>query len=174
MSRIHAVDGDRLLIRPPIDGEGRLPTEPGTPLEVGWLGDGGVQWHAGVAVGYDLHDGDEALVVRLLDAGVQAQRREHPRAKVALALEAWPLIGGEPVPGRVLDIGVGGLRVELPVALGVGDVVQMAIRIPDEAPIRLSARVYRAEPGVFVFTYELFAAGTRERLVDAAFRLAAA
>jgi hypothetical protein len=173
VSRLYEANGNQLVLGAPYENNTQTAPEIGTPIEVGWMTKTGVRWHTAVVTLSETRDEGVAFGARLMDQPVRVDRRRHPRAKLSVPISLTLGLGAAIAAGELLDVGAGGLRARVDADLTVGDVVQIAIETLDE-PIRLSARVYRREGDYYVFTYELFAAGSRERLVDLAFRRAAA
>lgn len=174
IARVVAIEGDRLVLTQPVDEEGRpIAASEGTPLEVGWMTKIGIKWHDALVTAKPVGD-PRAFVVKLTEERtVRSERRSHPRARVELDCEVSP-IGGEPVHGRIVDIGGGGIAAIVPLELQPGDAVQMTVVVPHDEPIRLTATCVRTTgEGPAGFAYGLFAAGTRDRLVELAFRRAA-
>jgi hypothetical protein len=174
LARIVQLDRDSLVLTTPVDEEGRqvTPAE-ATPVEIGWMTKDGIEWHTAVVRGPPSGD-RSGIVVRLHEMrGAQAERRAFPRAKVALDCEV-AAVGTEPVRGRIVDVGSGGIAVIVPLELEPGAFVQMTVPLDGEEPIRLTASCMRTSgEGPAGFTFGLFAAGTKDRLVEHAFRRAA-
>ena len=173
ISRLFDIDGTDLVLGMATDDEGEvvLP-DSGTPLEVGWVTKDGVQWHTAVSTGRTSWR-RPSFGARLVDRPIQEERREHPRARATLDVELLPMVG-EAVPGQIVDVSTGGLCVDAPVELAPDDLVQMAIAVPGEEPIRFTARVIHAAEGSYGLSFELLTLGARERLVRLAFERAAA
>jgi PilZ domain-containing protein len=171
--RIVEVREDGLLLTAPYEAHRQFVPVAGTPLKLGFLTEEGTTWLTAVAVGPELGD-RPAFGVRFLDQGVRRERRRQPRAKVSFPVEVAGLAAAAPVPGTAMDVSDGGLRAHVPMELSVGDAVQMTIIVPEGSPVRLTASVSRADPDhVYVFAYGLFAAGSRDRLVELSFRASA-
>jgi hypothetical protein len=173
LSRLYEANDNQLVLGAPYANDVQIAPEIGTPIEIGWMTKTGVRWHSAVVTLRETRDDGIAFGARLMDQPVRVDRRRHPRAKLVAPITLALGLGAATAAGELLDVGAGGLRVRVDADLTVGDVLQIAIETLDE-PIRLSARVYRRAGDHYVFTYELFAAGSRERLVDLAFRRAAA
>jgi len=174
IARIVKLEDDRLVVTMPIDEEGiRVRPKGGMPLEIGWVTKSGVEWHEAVS-GSEGPEDATVLHVRLLAPRTTAvERRLSPRAKVALDCEV-SLFGGSPVRGRIVNVGGGGIAAIVPIELQAGDSVTMTIFLPDGDPIKLTASCVRTTgEGPAGFTFGLFSAGTRETLVEHAFRRAA-
>jgi hypothetical protein len=69
-----------------------------------------------------------------------ADRRQHPRQKVALRVTMLML---EPVQGYVRDLSLGGIFVNSNLKMTVGQEVELEIAVRNEEPIRLDAEVVR-------------------------------
>lgn len=81
------------------------------------------------------------------DEEISQQRRSKLRARISLAVTA-SVIGSPPLQGKVLDLGVGGARVKLPLGLGVGSDVVLDVALPaPSASICLPGRVVNLQPG---------------------------
>lgn len=173
LSRLYEAKDNELVFGAPYENNTQIAPEIGTPIEIGWMTKTGVRWHWAVVTFREIRDDGVAFGARLMDQPVRVDRRRHPRAKFVAPINLALGFGADATSGELLDVGAGGLRARVDADLTVGDVLQIAIETLDE-PIRLSARVYRREGDHYVFTYELFSAGSRERLVDLAFRRAAA
>jgi hypothetical protein len=174
IARIIELEDDRLAITMPIDEEGaRVTPKGGSPLEVGWVTKTGIEWHGGV-VADEPSDEASVLRVRLLAPRTsKVERRESPRARVTLDCEV-SLFGGSPARGRIIDVGSGGIAAIVPLELQPGDSVLLTVLRAGEEPIRLTASCVRTTgEGPAGFTYGLFSAGTRDLLVEHAFRRAA-
>jgi hypothetical protein len=174
VARIVEVRDDGLLLTAPWDADGgQLMPAAGTPLEVGCVVEGSIQWLATVATGSE--EGDRlAFGVRYLDAPIRRERRSEPRAKVSFPVDVSGDFGATEVQGTVLDISEGGMRGSVPLELEVGGIVSMAIHVPDGSTMRLTASVLRVDPdNCYAFTYGLFSAGSCHQLVQAAFQSSA-
>jgi hypothetical protein len=174
VARVGAVAGEEVVLRAPTAEDRPVMPHPGTALELGWITKAGIRWHHAVVAACRPFADEPSLTVRVLDQPVRVQRRRHARAKLDLAVDVWLDLAAEPLQGRLRDVGDRALRVHVPAPLAPGDVVQLAVRIPGAEPIRVTGRVYRVNGEEVVLGYELFARGSRERLVEAAFRHAAA
>jgi hypothetical protein len=175
VARIIDVRADGLLLTAPWDADGgQLMPGAGTPLEIGCVVEGSIQWLAAVTTGPE--EGDRlAFGVRYLDAPIRRERRSEPRAKVSFPLDVSADFGVTEVQGTVLDVSEGGLRASVPLELSVGDIVHMAIHVPEGPILRLAASVLRADAEHrYAFTYGLFSAGSSRQLVELAFQASAA
>lgn len=170
VSRILELRDDGLLLTAPRDDEDRVVPEAGTPLKIGLLTDVGVSWLTAVVTGERPSD-PLTFGVRFLDAAVRRERRQQPRAKVSFPVEVASFLSDQPVHGHLIDVSDAGMRAFAPLELEPDDLVQMTIFVPEGEPVRLTASVARADPGnVYALAYGLFATGSRERLVEIAFR----
>jgi hypothetical protein len=175
VARIVEVRDDGLLLTAPWDSDGgQLMPGAGTPVEVGCVVEGGIQWLATVATGSE--EGDRlAFGVRYLDAPIRRERRREPRAKVSFPADVSADFGATEVHGTVIDVSEGGMRVSVPLELEAGDIVHMAIHVPDGPTLRLAASVLRADPEkLYAFTFGLFSEGSSRQLVELAFQSSAA
>ena len=174
IARIVELDDDRLVVTMPIDEEGgHVMPKPGTPLQIGWVTKKGVEWNEAVSTD-ESSDESSLLCVRLLaPQTTSVERRESPRAKVALDCEV-SVFGSPPARGRIIDVGGGGIAAIVPLELRPGDSVTMTVFLEGQEPVSLTASCVRTSgEGPAGFTYGLFAAGSREHLVEHAFRRAA-
>jgi hypothetical protein len=171
--RILEVREEGLLLTAPYEAQRQFVPVAGTPLKLGFLTQDGTTWLNAVAMGPEVGD-QPSFGVRFLDQGVRRERRRQPRAKVSFLVEVADLAADPPVQGTVLDVGDSGLRAQVPIELAVGDAVQLTIAVPDGPPMRLTASVMRVDPDrVYFFAYGLFAAGSRDGLLELSFRASA-
>jgi c-di-GMP-binding flagellar brake protein YcgR len=173
IARIVQLEQNWLVLTQPIDEQGvHVTPAAGAPLEVGWVTREGVEWRPAVVA--DEQVDDALLRVRLIEAQTPTvERRAFPRASVTLDCEI-SLFGGEPVRGRIVNVGGGGIAAVVPLQVRPGDSVLLSVLIPGEEPIQLTASCVRTEPqGPAGFVYGLFSAGSRDKLVELAFRRAA-
>jgi hypothetical protein len=175
VARIVEIRDEGLLLTAPWDADGgQLTPGAGTPLEIGCVVEGGIQWLAAVTTGPE--EGDRlAFGVRYLDAPIRRERRREPRARVSFPADVSADFGATEVRGTVVDVSEGGLRASVPLALGEGDIVHIAIHAPDGSTLRLAASVLRADPeNLYALSYGLFSAGSCRQLVELAFQSSAA
>lgn len=163
VSRVAEQDGDLLVLRAPLADSGIVIPEPAQALDVGLVAPDGIAWFSAVVLA--VAPGERPLMhVRVLRRSVARDRRSSPRApeRLAVALNR----SGTPVAATLVDVSDGGLRVESSEALSVGELLQVAIEIPGDEPLRATARVAHALGGL---CFELAPAPARSRLVRGAF-----
>lgn len=168
-ARVEQLTAERCVLSAPTDGRTTYEVPIGMPIEVGWLTYEGIAWTAALVVDTEPADA-RSLVVYLLDRPVLFPRREHMRAKVALAIEVRSGSDAEPISGTTIDLGGGGLRARVPVAPPIEDVVRITVHLPGDDPVELTGRVARrVDAETLVFEYELIAPADRDRLIGFAF-----
>jgi PilZ domain-containing protein len=140
------------------------------PIEIGLITANGILWYTGVVA--EIEPGAELLLhVRLGETQPGAERRAHPRAPDSLPVDITVPGAPQSVSGRLIDVSTGGLRVEAPIALEVGDIVGMTLHVQGANPIQATARVMHVHPQspASGLRFELAVARDREWLVQRAF-----
>jgi hypothetical protein len=101
--------------------------------------------------------GSDRLAVDPIHDIEQIQRRRWPRHELQLDVVLFPAEGENlaPVPGRTMDIGMGGLRVEMPVPLPASSAVRVRLMLPDGTPLLAAATVVASHAHDGVFEYRL-------------------
>ncbi|MCC6223479.1 MAG: PilZ domain-containing protein [Thermoleophilia bacterium] len=174
VTRVRESSGDTLVLETPLDARGWWLPAAGTAVEVGSLHDGAMAWAGAVVTGAGAKDGS-LVVLRLLGSPVLVEQRRYPRVALEHEVEIRRGPSAGPVRGLCTDIGGGGLRVTVPLALDLGDLVRVAFRPAGAAPVEATARVVRRiEPSSFGLVFELFVVGGRDRVERLAFERAAA
>jgi PilZ domain len=101
----------------------------------------------------------ERLALDPVDEVERIQRRRWPRHPIELDVTLASLDGPDPnvggVPGRTLDIGMGGLRVETNHRLPPGEDLTIILTLPDGAPLVARTTVVAVQVRGDVFEYRL-------------------
>jgi hypothetical protein len=175
VARLVDIAGDTIVIGTPTSETAPVMPELASPIDLGLVTNDGIVWYAGVVTG--LEPGlPLRLRVRLVAGTVGIERRASPRVPDALEVEVVDPRSGEPVGGHLVDVSMGGLRVEAPIEVETGDALRLTVLVPEEDPIQLTARVIHVLPNHTKsgLQFELAAAADRERLVRNAFQRLAA
>jgi PilZ domain-containing protein len=138
------------------------------PIEIGLITDEGVIWYRG-AVSELEPQGERSLRVRIGEDRAGADQRANPRAPYSLSIDVTAPGTIEPVPGRLVDVSEGGLRLTAPLEFRVGDIVGVTVHMPGGQPFQATARVVHVHAALSGFQFELALASDRERLVRHAF-----
>jgi hypothetical protein len=169
VARLVKLEEDSIVIGSP--GSETQTYHPGLadPMEIGLITSDGVVWYSGVVAA--IEPGAELrLHVKLGANHFGAERRAHPRAPDSLSVDLTTPGSSEPVSGRLIDVSAGGVRLEAPLDLTIGDIVGMTVHVPGMNPIQATARVVhlhaQSKSGL---QFELAVARDRERLVRRAF-----
>jgi hypothetical protein len=169
VARLVKLEADSIVIGSPgSETQSYLP-ELADPIEIGLITADGVVWYAGVVA--EIEPGAELrLLVRLGANHAGAERRAHPRAPHSLSVDFTLPGSTESVSGRLIDVSAGGVRVEAPLELHVGDIVGMTVHVPGMNPIQATARVVHVHTeSKSGLQFELAVAHDRDRLVRRAF-----
>lgn len=156
-----------LVLAKPWDENDTYELEPGSPLAIGLLVPGGVEWRQACVL--DPDRGGFNVVVELLEPAHGVERRRDPRipadGHVTVVTSA-----GESLPGRLVDLSASGLQVRLADGLPIGEAVRLVVELPGVEPVELTARVARVdERGEHGFSIELIPVERRRALLGAAF-----
>jgi PilZ domain len=169
LARLVKLEADSIVIGSP--GSETQTYHPGLadPIEIGLITSDGVVWYSGVVAAIE-PGAEPCLHVKLGGSHFGAERRAHPRAPDSLSVDLTTPGSSEPVSGRLIDVSAGGVRLEAPLELKVGDIVGMTVHAPGMNPIQATARVVhlhtQSKSGL---QFELAVAHDRERLVRRAF-----
>lgn len=168
-SRVESSEPGRLLIALPSDGVDEHRLDPDTELTIEWIVGHGLGRVEGVVVGHTNVD-VRALIVELRTEPVLQQRRDYARAELLLPVEVWPDAEcREPVTGTTLDVSGGGMRALLDVDLEAGEIVRMALELPDGGTVAGLVRVIGQRDEYIAFQFHDIVPGDRERLIKAVF-----
>jgi hypothetical protein len=170
VARLIELEGGAIVIGTPTSETMPCVPELGSRIDIGLITEQGVVWYAGVVTA--LEPGAQLQVrAKLVGGTAGVERRSDPRAPDSLEIELMSPRFRAPVSGRLVDVSAGGLRVEAPAPVEVGEAVQMAVHVPGQDPIFVTARVVHVLPGQTEtgLSFELAAAADRERLVRHAF-----
>ncbi len=168
-SRVEGGDPGRLALALPSDGrtEHRLPVR--SELTIEWMVGRGLGSVEGLVTGHaDL--GVQTLTVELVSDVVLKQRRDYARADLILPVEIWPDAEcDEPVAGMTLDVSGGGLRAVLQADLEAGELVRIAVELPEGHAVEGLARVIGQRDDCTAFQFHDIVPADRERLIKAVF-----
>ena len=169
VARLVKLEADSIVIGSPGSETQSYNPELADPIEIGLITADGVVWYAGVVAA--IEPGAELrLLVRLGANHAGAERRAHPRAPDSLSVDFTLPGSTESVSGRLIDVSAGGVRVEAPLELHVGDIVGMTVHVPGMNPIQATARVVHVHTeSKSGLQFELAVARDRDRLVRRAF-----
>lgn len=159
---------DSIVIGCPQNEEEAVVPELSQAVEVGLITDEGVVWYSG-AVSELEPQGEQSLRVRVGEDRAGPEQRANPRAPYSLSVDVTVPGSFEPVPGRLVDVSEGGVRLSAPLDVRVGDIVGVSVHMPGGQPIQATARVVHVHRAVSGFQFELALASDRERLVRHAF-----
>ena len=114
--------------------------------------------------------GVPTLTVELVSDVVLKQRRDYARADLILPVEIWPDAEcDEPVAGMTLDVSGGGLRAVLQADLEAGELVRIAVELPEGHAVEGLARVIGQRDDCTAFQFHDIVPADRERLIKAVF-----
>jgi PilZ domain-containing protein len=159
---------DSIVIGCPRNEEESYVPELSQPVEVGLITDEGVVWYRG-AVSELEPRGERSLRVRVGEDRARPEQRANPRAPYSLSVDVTVPGTLEPVPGRLVDVSEGGVRLTAPLDVRVGDIVGVTVHMPGGQPFQATARVVHVHSALSGFQFELALASDRERLVRHAF-----
>jgi hypothetical protein len=170
VSRLVKLDEDSIVIGSPGSETHSYVPELAEPIEIGLITAEGVVWYSGVVATVEA-GAELRLRVKLGENHAGAERRAHPRAPDSLSVDVTTPRTAEPIEGRLIDVSTGGVRLEAPLDLQVGDIVGMTVHVPGARPIQATARVVHVHAATAKsgLNFELAVAADRDRLVRHAF-----